>query len=124
MAAPSFMTLTKRMNSNWIGIVAGSDFKHPSMPYCYIGRAEEGKMLGFLQKYAFDKLMIYGEKIEDFIFSREDISESKVIGTNVPFTMSGKQKIGTKYEVSFKNGKKAIISIVANSVQITDNVLL
>jgi hypothetical protein len=124
MAAPSFMTLTKRMNSNWIGIVSGGDFKHPSMPFCYLGRAEDGKFLGFIQKYAFDKLMIYGEKIEDYIFSREDVSESKVIGTNVPFTMSGKQKIGTKYEVSFKNGKKAVITVVANSAQIVDNVLL
>ena len=40
--------------------------------------------------------MIYGEKIDDFIFSREDVKESKIIGTNVPFTMSGQQKIGTK----------------------------
>ena len=124
MAVASFMTLTKRMNNNWIGIVGGSDFKHPSTPYCYIGRAEDGKAFGFLQKYSFDKLMIYGEKIEDFIFSRDDISESKVIGTNVAFTMSGKQKFGTKYEVCFKNGKKAIITIVANSVQIVDNILL
>lgn len=124
MAAPSFMTLTKRMNSNWIGIVSGSDFKHPTMPFCYIGRAEDGKLLGLIQKYAFDKLMIYGEKIEDYVFSRDDVAESKVIGTNVPFTMSGKQKIGTKYEVSFKNGKKAIITVVANSAQIVDNVLI
>ena len=124
MAVPSFMTLTKRMNSNWIGIVNGSDFKHPSTPFCYIGRAEAGKFLGFIQKYAFDKLMIYGEKIEDYVFSRDDVVESKVIGTNVPFKMSGKQKIGTKYEVSFKNGKKAVITVVADLVQIVDNVLL
>ncbi len=124
MAVPSFMTLTKRMNSNWIGVVSGNDFKDPSMPFCYIGRAEAGKFLGFIQKYAFDKLMIYGEKIEDFVFSREDVAESKVIGTNVPFTMSGHQKIGTKYEVSFKNGKKAVITVVANSAQIVDNVLM
>ena len=102
----------------------GGDFKHPSMPFCYLGRAEDGKFLGILQKYAFDKLMIYGEKIEDFIFSRDEVAESKVIGTNVPFTMSGKQKIGTKYEISFTNGKKAVITVVANATQIVDNVLL
>ena len=51
MAAPSFMKLTKRMNSNWIGIVSGGDFKHPSMPFCYLGRAEDGKFLFFLQKF-------------------------------------------------------------------------
>lgn len=120
----SFMKLTKRLNSNWIGIVNGADFKHPSMPFSYIGRAENGKFLGIIQKYAFDKLMIYGEKIDDFVFSREDVLESKVIGTNVTFTMSGHQKIGTKYEVTFKNGKKAIITVVGNSAQIVDNVLL
>lgn len=120
----TFMKLTKRMNSNWIGIVNGSDFKHASMPYSYIGRAENGKFLGIIQKYAFDKLMIYGEKIDDYVFSREDVAETKVIGTNVLFTMAGKQKMGTKYEVLFKNGKKAILTVVANSAQIVDNVLL
>ena len=124
MAIPSFMTLTKRLNSNLIGLVSGPDFKHPSMPLCYIGRAEDGKLLGFIQKYAFDKLMIYGEKIEDYIFSRDDVAESKIIGTNVPFAMGSQQKVGTKYEVSFKNGKKATITIVANAATIADNVLM
>ena len=68
--------------------------------------------------------MIYGEKIDDFIFSREDVKESKIIGTNVPFTMSGQQKIGTKYEILFNDGRKAILTVVANSAQIVDNVLL
>ena len=120
----SFMKLAKRLNSNWIGIVNGADFKHASMPFSYIGRAEDGKFLGIFQKYSFNKLMIYGEKIDDFIFSREDVQETKVIGTNVPFTMSGQQKIGTKYEVLFKDGRKAILTVVANSTQIVDNVLI
>ena len=121
---PNFWQLTKRMNSNMIGIVSGSDFKHPSMPYCYIGRAENGKILGFIQRYSFNKLMIYGEKIDDFIFSHEDIQESKVLESNVRFNALGKNLIGTKYEVSFLNGKKAIIYITQNNITISDNVLL
>lgn len=119
-----FMKLTKRLNSNVIGVVAGSDFKHPSVPYCYIGRAEAGKFLGIFQKYSFDKLMIYGNKIDDYVFSRDDVAETKVIGTNVLFTLSGKQYIGTKYDVAFKNGKKAVITIAANDAKIADNVLM
>ena len=120
----SFMKLTKRLNSNLIGTVAGSDFKHSSMPFCYLGRAEDGKFLGLFQKYAFDKLMIYGEKIDDYVFSRNEVAETKVIGTNVFFKLGSQQKMGTKYDVLFKDGRKAVITVVANCAQVVDNVLL
>lgn len=119
-----FMKMTKRLNSNVIGTVTGSDFRNGTLPYAYLGRAEDGKFLGIFQKYASDKLMIYGEKLDDFIFSRDDIAEGKVIGTNVSFKCLSNMYIGSKYEISFKNGKKAVICVPAAQACLIDNIIL
>jgi len=67
-----FWKLTKRLNSNNIGVVTGSDFRNGSLPNAYLGRKEEGKFLGIFQKYSSTQLLIYGEKIEDYVFGKED----------------------------------------------------
>ena len=119
-----FMKMTKRLNSNLLGSVAGGDFKNGSLPSAYLGRAEDGKFLGIFQKYANDKLLIYGEHIDDFIFSHSDVAEAKTVGTNVAFRLMSHQYIGTKYEITFKNGKKAVICVPANQAYLVDNVIL
>ena len=111
----NFMKMTKRLNSNVIGVVTGSDFKNGNLPIAYLGRAEDGKFLGLIQKYKTDKLMIYGEKIEDVIFGKEDIISVSVLSPDTFFkSVSNKQGRGPKYEVKFKDGKTAILSVHAN----------
>lgn len=120
----NFMKMTKRLNSNVIGIVSGSDFKNGNLPIAYLGRAEDGKFLGFIQKYSNSKLMIYGENLEDFIFGKDDIYSVNVVASNIAFrTVSNKPARGTKYEVKFKNGKTAILSVHDTAQIFVDAVL-
>lgn len=110
-----FWKLTKRLNSNNIGVVTGSDFRNGSLPNAYLGRKEEGKFLGIFQKYSSTQLLIYGEKIEDYVFGKEDIESATVLQQECYFKMGGnQQKIGPKYQVVFKDGKSAIIAVPSN----------
>lgn len=110
-----FFTMFKRLNSNQMGIVTGSDFRNGSLPHAYLGRGEKENK---------GKLMIYGEKIEDFVFSKEDISTVNVLQQAAYFKMgSNQQKIGPKYEIKFKNGKIAIIAIPANDAYKLESVI-
>ena len=120
----NFMKMTKRLNSNVIGVVSGSDFKNGTLPIAYLGRAEDGKFLGFIQKYSTTKLMIYGEHMEDFIFERADIFSVNIIAPDTVFkTVSNKSVRGAKYEVKFKNGKTAILAVHAAMQTLVDAVL-
>ena len=119
-----FLQLTKRLNSNNIGIVTGSDFRNGSLPYAYLGRAEDGKTLGIFQKYSNEKLLIYGEKIEDFVFGKSDIASVNVIQQQAYFKMANnQQKMGPKYEIKFKNGKAAIIAVPANDAYKVEQII-
>lgn len=110
-----FFTMFKRLNSNNFGVVTGSDFRNGSLPYAYLGRGEKENK---------DKLMIYGEKLDDFVFGREDVESAKVLQQETYFKMgSNQQKKGSKYEIKFKNGKVAIIAIPANDAYRLESVI-
>lgn len=110
-----FLVMLKRLNLNNIGVVTGSDFKNGNLPNAYLGRGEKGNE---------GKLMIYGEKLDDFVFSKEDIASAKIIQDQSYFKMGGnQQKIGPKYEIKFNSGKVAIISIPANDAHILESVI-
>lgn len=120
----NFLKLTKRLNSNNFAVVTGSDFRNGSLPYAYLGRGEEGKTLGIFTKYSKDKLLIYGEHLEDFVFGKEDILYATVLQQECNFKMGGnQQKIGPKYEVKFKNGKTALIAIPATAAYIIEQII-
>lgn len=111
----NFLKLTTATGGNNIGVVTGSDFRNGSLPNAYLGRGEEGSFLKIFTKYSKDKLLIYGEKVEDFVFGKEDVLSATVIQQKAYFKMgSNKQKMGPKYEVKFKNGKTALIAVPAN----------
>lgn len=110
-----FLTMLKRLNLNNIGVVTGSDFRNGSLPNAYLGRGEKENK---------GKLMIYGEKLDDFVFSKDDIESAKVLQNETYFKMgSNKQKLGPKYEVKFKSGKVAIIAIPANDAHLVESVI-
>lgn len=110
-----FFKMFKRLNFNQMGIVTGSDFRNGSLPYAYLGKADDGSK---------GKLMIYGEKIEDYVFGKEDIQSAQVIQAEAFFKMSNnKQKLGPKYEIKFKNGKTAVISVPANEAYKIEQVI-
>lgn len=39
----SFFKMLKRLNFNQYGIVTGSDFRNGSLPYAYLGKADNGE---------------------------------------------------------------------------------
>lgn len=101
-----FFKMFKRLNSNYWGVVTGSDFQNGKLPNAYLGKADDGSK---------NKLMIYGEKLDDYIFGKEDILSVNVIQQEAYFKMgSNQQKIGPKYQIKFKDGKSAVIAIPAN----------
>ena len=111
----SFFKMLKRLNFNQYGIVTGSDFRNGSLPYAYLGKADNGEK---------GKLMIYGEKIEDFIFDKSDVASAKILQQEAYFKMgSNQQKCGPKYEAKFNNGKTAIIAIPANGAYLVEQVI-
>lgn len=119
-----FWKLTKRLNSNNIGVVTGADFRNGSLPNAYLGRKEEGKFLGIFQKYSSTELLIYGEKVEDYVFGKEDIESATVIQQESYFKMgSNQQKMGPKYQIVFKDGKSAIIAVPANAAYMVERVV-
>ncbi len=120
----NLLKLTKRLNCNNIGVVTGSDFRNGNLPNAYLGRAEEGKTLGIFTKYSKEKLLIYGEKVEDFVFGKDDVQSAKVMQQEAYFKMgANNQKMGPKYEVKFKNGKTAIIAVPANDAYKVEQII-
>ena len=104
------------MNTNMIGSVTGSDFRNGNLPMAYLGMGEKENK---------DKLMIYGEKLDDFIFGKEDVASCELVQQQCYFKMNGnQQKLGPKYQVKFKNGKEAIICIPANAANRFENVVM
>ncbi len=111
-----FFKMMKRMNTNMIGIVTGSDFRNGSLPSAYLGRGEKADKK--------TKLLIYGEKIEDFVFGKEDVASCTVLQQEAHFKMgANEQKLGPKYEIKFKNGKTAIVCVPANAAYLVEQIV-
>lgn len=111
-----FLAMLRRLNTNQLGSVTGSDFQNGKLPSAYLGRGEKENK---------GKLMIYGEKLEDYVFGKEDVASCSVVQSDAWFKMrSNQQKRGPKYKVSFKDGKVAFICIPANDAYILENVIL
>ena len=111
-----FFKLMLRMNSNMLGVVTGSDFRNGNLPMAYLGKGEKENK---------GKFMIYGEKLDDFVFGKEDVASCEILQQEANFKMTNNQtKVGPKYQVKFKNGKTAIICIPAHDAYIFENVIL
>jgi len=102
-----FFTMFLRLNFNVFGRVTGSDFKNGKLPFAYLGKGKKENK---------GKLMIYGERLEDYFFDKSNIESVTVMGSNITFKFLGnKSYLGTQYEVKFKDGKTAIIAIPQNN---------
>ncbi len=111
-----FFKMMLRMNTNMIGIVTGSDFRNGNLPMAYLGKGEKENK---------GKLMIYGEKLADYVFGREDVASCTVVQQEAYFKMgNNQQKVGPKYQVKFKDGKVATICIPANDAYRLENVIM
>ena len=111
-----FFKMMLRMNSNMIGVVTGTDFRNGNLPMAYLGEGEKENK---------GKLMIYGEKLDDYVFGKEDVASCTVLQQETPFKMANnQQKIGPKYQVKFKDGKVAMICIPANQAFRLENVIM
>ena len=111
-----FFKMMLRMNTNQIGIVTGSDFRNGNLPYAYLGHGEGADKN--------TKLLIYGEKIDDFAFGKEDVASCTVLQQEAYFKMGGnQQKMGPKYEIKFKNGKTAIVCVPANGAYMVEQIV-
>ena len=110
----TFMQVTKRMNSNILGVVTGSNWTSEKYPMSYLGFAEVGKILfGLLPKVDRNKLMIYGVGLDDYIFGKDDIEKVSIIEEKAVVTIGSQKRFGPKYKFEFKNGKTAIITIAS-----------
>lgn len=111
-----FFKMMIRMNTNMLGSVTGADFRNGNLPMAYLGRGEKENK---------GKLMIYGEKLDDFVFGKEDVASCELVQQECHFKMNGNQpKRGPKYQVKFKNGKTATICIPANDAFRFENVVM
>lgn len=110
-----FFKMMLRMNTNVIGMVTGSSFKNGKLPFAYLGKGEKENK---------GKLMIYGEKLEDYIFDKSSIESVVTVSTDAVFKfMANKTYTGTKYEVKFVDGKSAIIQIPQMDVSKFENIV-
>ena len=110
-----FFKMFLRLNGNVIGMVTGSDFRNGKLPFAYLGKGEKGNR---------DKLMIYGEKLDDYLFDKSNVDAVVAVAQNVAFKFLGnKTYSGTKYEIKFKDGKSAIIHIPQNDTFKFENVV-
>jgi len=109
-----FFTMFLRLNFNVLGRVTGSDFKNGKLPFAYLGKGKKENK---------GKLMIYGEKLEDYYFDKSNIESVTVMGAGITFKFLGnKTYLGTQYEVKFKDGKTAIIAIPENQTPIFERI--
>jgi len=110
-----FFKMFLRLNSNVMGFVTGSDFRNGKLPFAYIGKGEKANK---------GKLMIYGEKLDDYVFDKSDIASVNVTAQDCFFKgLGNKTYQGTKYEVKFNDGKSAIIQIPAANTWKFENVV-
>ena len=110
-----FFKMFLRLNSNVFGMVTGSDFRNGKLPFAYLGKGEKENR---------GKLMIYGEKLDDYVFDKSDVASVVAVGQNVTFKfMANKTYSGTKYEITFNDGKKAIIQIPQNDTPKFENIV-
>ncbi len=105
-----FFKTMLRMNLTRIGNVSGSKYAH-----CYISTAK---------KDGAPALLIFGTKHEDFIFTKDDVTETKLVSAGAMTTMDGKPKIANTYQVTFKNGTTAVITVPVASSSKIENVLM
>ena len=97
-----FFKMFKRLNFNLLGVVTCSDFRNGKLPHAYLGKGEKENK---------GKLMIYGEKLDDYVFDKSDIVSANIIAQEIVFPFNGKRIVGPKYEVKFKDGKIAIFCV-------------
>ena len=115
----NFMTVTMRINSNWFGEATSNDF-HPAKNKS--GTVQVGAIYVGSGDKTGSSLMLYGVGFDDYIFKPDDISHMKCINNNVPVKYNGKViPGGSKYQVIFKDGKKAFLNIAAKYVDRIEN---
>ena len=120
----TFMQVTKRINSNVIGVVTGSEWTSAKYPVSYIGFAEAGKaLLGLVTKKDVNHLMIYGVGIDDYVFGKEDVAKVTLVEEKAVIAVGSQRDYGPKYKVEFKDGKTAYISIQQASVAQVDRII-
>ena len=120
----TFMQVTKRINSNVIGVVTGSEWTSAKYPVSYIGFAEAGKaLLGLVTKKDVNHLMIYGVGIDDYVFGKEDVAKVTLVEEKAVIAVGSQRAYGPKYKVEFKDGKTAYISIQQASVAQVDRII-
>lgn len=120
----TFMQVTKRINSNVIGVVTGSEWTSAKYPVSYIGFAEAGKaMLGLITKKDLNHLMIYGVGIDDYVFGKDNIVKATLVEEKTVIAVGNQRVYGPKYKVEFKDGKSAFISIQNASVPQVDRII-
>lgn len=103
-----FFTMFWRLNFNVFGMVTGKDFQNGKLPFAYLGKGKKENK---------GKLMIYGEKLEDYFFDKSDVASVSVVASPVSFKfLSNKSYAGTQFEIKFKDGKSAMISIPQGDV--------
>ena len=120
----TFMQVTKRINSNVIGVVTGSEWTSAKYPVSYIGFAEAGKALfGLVTKKDVNHLMIYGVGIEDYVFGKENIAKTTLVEEKTVIAVGSQKVYGPKYQVEFKDGKTALIAIQQSSVAQIDRII-
>lgn len=120
----TFMQVTKRINSNVIGVVTGSEWTSARYPVSYIGFAEAGKaFLGLVTKKDMNHLMIYGVGIEDYIFGKENIAKTTLVEEKTVIAVGSQRAYGPKYKIEFKDGKTAFIAIQQSSVMQVDRII-
>lgn len=120
----TFMQVTKRINSNVIGVVTGSEWTSAKYPVSYIGFAEAGKaLLGLVTKKDVNHLMIYGVGIDDYVFGKEDVAKVTLVEEKAVIAVGSQRAYGPQYKVEFKDGKTAYISIQQASVAQVDRII-
>lgn len=80
------------------GEVQSADF-----PHCFLNYIDE------------QTLLIYGPKIDDYKFGKNDIKSCTIVSSGTMISFGSTMAIGTKYQVEFNDGKKAVISVPEKS---------
>ena len=108
----TFMKVTKRINSNLVGVVTGSEWTNEKNPKAYLGFEEAGKILfGLMTKINKNKLMIYNVGIEDYVFGKEDVIKITIVEENAVANVGSLRFNGPKYKFDFKDGKSAFVCV-------------
>ena len=93
-----------------IGEVSGSDFNN--------------RFLAKSNKDGLPALVIYMTGTKDYLFNKNDVKEFNLLESNVfVFKQGDNQYIGSKYRVTFKDGKTAILNVPAGNCKDVEKVL-